>query len=67
MIKYTMNKHSANKFISGDQLISKEPVVRLKKEVVLKGKKDTKFIVDNNKYTPVRTIAFFNVLFLNRK
>lgn len=49
MIKYIMNKHRANKFISGDQLISKEPVVRLKKEVVLKGKKDTKFIVDNNK------------------
>ena len=49
MIKYTMNKHSANMFISGDQLISKEPVVRLKKEVILKGKKDTKFIVDNNK------------------
>lgn len=49
MIKYTMNKNSANRFISGDQLISKAPVVRLKKEVVLKGKKDTKFIVDNNK------------------
>ena len=49
MIKYIMNKNSANKFISGDQLISKEPVVKLKNEVVLKGKKDTKFIVDNNK------------------